>query len=749
MRTFRDMPIKQKLTVIIMSVTAAALVLTGLGIVISDSLLFRATMRRDISALAQIVADNSTAALAFDDPRAATETLASLKARPHLTAACIYLLNGAMFASYLRPGESGGCPAATQDQLRFTSSGLLIHRPVDLNGRRIGTLVMLYDLGEISEHIRLYAQAVLFVLLVSSAMAFLLSSRLRAIIAEPIAQLAQATTAVSETRDYSIRAQKLSDDELGKLADDFNEMLARIQSQDDELRKALLAQAAALQQTQEVRDSLRTTLASIGDAVMSTDAEGRVVFVNPVALKLLGMAEADVIGKHLDQVFHIVNEFSRAEVESPVTKVLREGRIVDLANHTILITQDGTEIPIADSGAPIRSQNGSVQGTVLVFRDVTARRRAEQTSVLLATVVESSDDAIFSKDLNGIVTSWNRGAERIFGFSADEIIGRSILAIFPDGQTEELADILECTRRGERIEHRETVRRTKAGELLNVSVTISPMQDPLGRIMGASAVSRDITDQVRAAERLARLNADLQRSNESLALNNQDLERFAFIASHDLQEPLRMITAYSQLLIGSYPGQFDKDATMFVGTIVEGTRRMRELLTDLLAYTEIRAGNEELAEVVDLNLVLDDVRQNLKAAIDESGAIVTNDILPKLRAYRGHFQPLFQNLIGNAIKYRGERPPRIHVSVQEEDGKLRFAVSDNGMGIEPSYHKQIFEVFKRLHGKKIPGTGVGLAICQRIVERYGGRIWVESQPEQGATFLFTLPNVAVHTAGEN
>jgi PAS domain S-box-containing protein len=583
----------------------------------------------------------------------------------------------------------------------------------------------------------------LLVLLLSTLVAFLLSSRLRAIISEPISRLANATRSVSETRDYAIRAQKLSGDELGALADGFNEMLGRIQLQDSELRRALLAQEAALRVSQEVRDSLRTTLGSIGDAVISTDANGHVVFINPIARSLLGMREAEVVGKHLDEVFQIVNEFTRTKVESPVSKVLREGQIVGMSNHTILIARDGREIPIDDSGAPIHGESGAIQGTVLVFRDVTARRRADETGRLLASIVQSSDDAIFSKDLDGIVTSWNRGAERIFGFSAQEMIGRSISIIFPPDRPNELASIMQRIRRGERIDHYQTIRRTKGGELLNVSLTISAMQDPSGRMTGASVISRNITEQVQAADRLARLNTDLRRSNDILALTNQDLERFAFIASHDLQEPLRMITAYSQLLIKSYAGQFSSEANTFVDNIVEGTTRMRDLLADLLAYTEIRSRNEEQLEPVDLNLVLEDVRRNLKASIHESGAAVTNDVLPVVRAFQAHFQPLFQNLIGNAIKYRSAVPPRIHISVEEVGAELRFSVSDNGLGIDPEYHQQIFEVFKRLHGKKIPGTGVGLAICQRVVERYGGRIWVESQLGQGSTFIFTLPNLAI------
>ena len=634
------------------------------------------------------------------------------------------------------------------DEMQFTGAGLVIRRPVMLNQRRIGTLVLLYDLGELSEHIKLYAEAVFLILLVSSFVAFLLSSRLRAIIAGPISQLANATRSVSETRDYSIRAQKVSGDELGALADGFNEMLGRIQSQDSELRKALLAQEAALKVSQEVRDSLRTTLASIGDAVISTDAQGRVAFVNAVAQSLMGLDESDLVGRQLDEVFHIVNEFSRAKVESPVTQVLREGRIIGMANHTVLIANNGAEIPIDDSGAPIRDENGAIQGTVLVFRDVTARRRADQAGRILASIVQSSNDAIFSKDLNAIVTSWNASAERIFGFTAQEMLGQSILKIFPADRSNELSSIMQRVARGERIEHYQTIRRTKSGELLHVAITISPLQDPLGRIMGASVISRNITEQVRAAERLARLNADLQRSNEVLTATNQDLERFAFIAGHDLQEPLRMITAYSQLLIKSHAGEFTGEASTFVDNIVSGTTRMRELLSDLLAYTEIRSRDEEPLELVDLNAVLEDVRQNLKASIDESGAQVTSERLPVVRAYRAHFQPLFQNLIGNAIKYRSARPPRIHVSVQEKDGELQFSVSDNGIGIEPEYHKQIFEVFRRLHGRKIPGTGVGLAICQRVVERYGGRIWVESQPGVGSTFVFTAPDVAIHYAKE-
>jgi PAS domain S-box-containing protein len=265
-------------------------------------------------------------------------------------------------------------------------------------------------------------------------------------------------------------------------------------------------------------------LTSVGDAVISTDAQGRIVFANPVAQSLLQWPEAEILGRHLDEVFRIINEDSRATVESPVAKVLREGAIVGLANHTVLIARDGTEIPIDDSGAPIRGESGAIEGTVLVFRDVAARRREEATSHLLASIVESSDDAIISKDLSAVITSWNKGAARMFEYSAEEAIGQPIALIAAPERVDEMPGILERIKQGARIDHFETVRRTKSGKLVNVSLTISPLRDTAGRIVGASKIARDISERVRAAEQMASLNALLRESNERLARANDGLQ---------------------------------------------------------------------------------------------------------------------------------------------------------------------------------------------------------------------------------
>ncbi len=259
---------------------------------------------------------------------------------------------------------------------------------------------------------------------------------------------------------------------------------------------------AARRRIEDSQQRLTAVLTSIGDAVISTDARGRVTFLNPVAEQLTGWESDEALSRPLTEIFRIVAEDTRETVENPGARVLREGTIIGLANHTLLIAKDGTERPIDDSGAPIKEQGGAVSGVVLTFRDVTQHRQAEDLQSRLAAIVESSADAILSEDLNGLITSWNAGAERIFGYAAEEVVGQSIGLIIPPHLQDEKLAILERIRRGERIEQYESVRITKVGRPLDVSVTISPIRNGSGRIVGASKIARDITEQKRAAEAL-------------------------------------------------------------------------------------------------------------------------------------------------------------------------------------------------------------------------------------------------------
>jgi PAS domain S-box-containing protein len=270
------------------------------------------------------------------------------------------------------------------------------------------------------------------------------------------------------------------------------------------------------------RERLRITLASIGDAVICTDAEGRVTYLNGVAETLTGWIQAEAAGRPLPEVFHILNEYSRHPTENPALRALREGIVVGLANHTVLIARDGTERPIDDSAAPMRDEAGAPIGAVLVFRDVTDRRRADEALTRLASIVESSDDAILTKTLDGVIRSWNAGAERLFGYTPAEAVGKSITLIIPPERLEEERMILARLVRGERIEHFETIRVAKDGRRLDISLTVSPLRDAEGRIVGASKVARDFTDRKRAEEGLraseARYRAIVEATPECVKL---------------------------------------------------------------------------------------------------------------------------------------------------------------------------------------------------------------------------------------
>ena len=353
--------------------------------------------------------------------------------------------------------------------------------------------------------------------------------------------------------------------------------------------------------------------------------------------------------------------------------------------------------------------------------------RNERAAQLLQAIVDSSDDAIISKDLNGIITSWNKSAERLFGYTEAEAIGQPITMLIPSDRIDEEPQILARIKAGERVDHFETVRQRKDGRLLEISVTISPVRDHTGVVVGASKIARDITERKRADE-------DILRAN-------RDLEQFAFSASHDLQEPLRTINIYSELLTQRYSDKLDGQALEFLGHIRKGATRMETLVRDLLSFAQVTK-SDAIPETTDANLALSKALADLEAAIKESNVRVTVDPLPSVRMHRRHLQQVFQNLVGNAIKYHSaERSPVVHISAERQHGRSVFSVSDNGIGIDPQYSQTIFGLFKWLHtSNEYEGTGLGLAICQRIVDQYNGRIWVNSEAGKGSVFKFSLPN---------
>jgi PAS domain S-box-containing protein len=364
------------------------------------------------------------------------------------------------------------------------------------------------------------------------------------------------------------------------------------------------------------RNLFQTTLASIGDGVVATDAGGFVTFMNPIAEALSGWNADDAIGKPIEEVIVLLQENSTINVDNPVRRALVEGVIVSLANHTVLLTRGGRTIPVDDSASPIRDAIGEIRGAVLVFRDITAQRKVE-------------------------------------------------------------------------------------------------------------------SDLKEAHQRLERSAAELRRSNE-------DLSQFAHVASHDLRSPLNTVVQFSQLLEREY-GESLGEGRKLLDYVTGAAKRMQSLIDDLLTYASVSTDAADAFEPVDANSQLQTAIENLRGQIEATHAVVTYDTLPTLRVNGTSLVQLFQNLVGNALHYRRDDAPRVHISVKKEEAHWRFSCEDNGIGIAPEHQVRVFEAFKRLHGADKPGSGIGLAICKKIVEHYKGRIWVESVPDHGSTFSFTLP----------
>ncbi len=478
------------------------------------------------------------------------------------------------------------------------------------------------------------------------------------------------------------------------------------------------------------REMLEVTLRSIGDGVIVTDAEGRVTFLNSVAEQLTGWLIEEARGQPFDKVFRIVNEQTGRPVEDPVAKVLRTGVIVGLANHTVLIARDDRWIPIDDSGAPIRHADGALVGIVMVFRDVTERKRAEQARAWLAALVESSDDAIASKTLDGIVTSWNPAAARLFGYEPAEIIGKPITTIIPPELHGEENEILSRLRRGERTDHFETVRVAKDGRRLEISLTVSPIRDESGAIVGVSKIARNITERKRI-ERVLR-DAD-RRKDEFLAT-----------LAHELRNPLAPIRTAAELLRRS---ESLTPELRVVGTILERqVRQMTHLVDELLDLSRITSGRIRLhREWLDLAELLAAVIETHRQTAEAAQLRVTLS-LPAEPLYvtgdRTRLTQVFSNVLHNAVKYTPSAG-HIGIALRRQEGQAVVSVRDTGIGIPRDKLDYVFELFAqvdRSYDRPDAGLGIGLTLARQLVELHGGRIAAESDgPGLGSEFVVRLP----------
>lgn len=501
----------------------------------------------------------------------------------------------------------------------------------------------------------------------------------------------------------------------------------------------------------ERREVFQVTLQSIGDAVITTDTDGRITDLNEVAHTLTGWTLDEALGQPLERVFNIVNEVTRQPVASPAERALREGVIVGLANHTVLIRKDGSEFPIDDSAAPIRNELGYVSGCVLIFRDVTAQRMVERdkanqliTARVLAAIVESSDDAIISKSLAGIIQSWNAGAERLFGYTSEEAVGKHISLVIPPERIAEEDDIIASLKAGKRIEHFETERVRKDGRRLIVSLTISPIKDDAGNVVGASKIVRDVTERITAETERKQMLDDLQRLAADLSTADQRKNEFLATLAHELRNPLAPMS--NMLEVVKRAGNNGEILKRAHETIERQLNQMVRLVDDLLDLNrithdrlELRRSEVELAAVIQQAV---EVARPLCDAADQTLIVELPRESIYLDADRARLAQVFGNLLNNGCKYT---PPNgmIKLSAQRVDDDVVVTVKDNGAGIPPDKIDSIFDMFMqvdRSSERSQGGLGIGLTLVKRLVEMHGGSIEARSEGEgRGSEFIVRLP----------
>jgi PAS domain S-box-containing protein len=499
----------------------------------------------------------------------------------------------------------------------------------------------------------------------------------------------------------------------------------------------LRAMALADSTARTLRDSeerFRSLAASSPVGIFQTDVDGALQYANRRFTQVADLDEREPL---CGDWLCIAHPEDRGAVAAAWHQALADGS--ELSSRFRVPTTDGDVRWVQVQAAPLRDDSGALVGYVGSVQNTTAQVQAYELRQRLAAIVESSDDAILATGLDGTIESWNPGAERLYGWRAEEAEGCPVSILAPPDGTDAVAAAMERVLLRRESERYDAVVVTRDGRRLEVSLTTSPTKDPGGKVIGTSTIARDVTERKRAERDLAVTAAALQAHTVELERSNAELAQFAYVASHDLSEPLRMVSSYVQLLAKRYHGKLDDDADEFIAFAVDGADRMQALINALLAYSRVgRAGLERRPVACDE--VLRRVLRNLGAALREHGAEVTVGPLPTVQGDPTQLEQLFQNLIGNSAKFtRPGEPPRITVEGGPDEDGWRFAVTDNGIGIEPRHAERIFSMFQRLHGRQeYPGTGIGLAICRKIVELHGGRIWVEQADGGGSRFVFTI-----------
>jgi PAS domain S-box-containing protein len=610
----RDAPIQRKLMSVIMLTCLAVLVLMVSAYLMLEYYSFRKATGNNLLTLGGVIASNSSAALAFDSPKDANEILSALKANPHIVEACLYDIDGEIFAKYPVNAPSVNFPSAIQlEGYRFEKGYISGFNAVMQEGKKLGTLYLKSDMKAMYSQLRHYGLIGLFLIIGSLAVAYILSKLLQKSISQPILALEQTAKVISEMHDYSVRATQYGKDEVGSLTNTFNQMLSRIEEQNME---------------------------------------------------------------------------------------------------------------------------------------ITAFNQNLERNLFIETLFDTLVDNVAVFDTNCQYVALNKKGEESYKVAEKDVIGKSVLEIFPEVNHSGMYEKLQRALKGETIHDISYYSPVLKSYLENFYI---PLKNIDGEVYNVLLVGHDNTELLETAERLRHVNQELEEKNEELLKSNRDLEQFAYVASHDLQEPLRKIQTFTQLMGDNF---YDEEKQKnYHKKIAQAASRMQNLIQDVLNFSRISKTEEAFVDI-DLNKILENLKNDFELIIREKEAVINHPVLPVIKGIPLQLSQLFSNIISNALKYNEKKPVidislkklsseeiKKHLKLSENVSYIKIKFSDNGIGFESQFSEQIFNIFQRLHGKQTySGTGIGLAICKKIVENHHGIIYAYSEPNIGATFTVILPS---------
>jgi two-component system, sensor histidine kinase and response regulator len=763
----RSISIRQKLTRIIVLTSTLAITMACAIFGIYDLETHRREMAADLGNVAEMTSLNTTAALMFGDAKSARETLGSLRAKPHIVEACIYSMDGAVFAKYSRdPADAGFTPPRPQgDRTAFEAGHLMLFRQIRMNKDLMGTIYLKSDLSELSARTTRFVAIVGVIMLVSFAMAFLLASRLQRSISEPIVELTRTAFAVSVEKDYSIRATKTTHDEIGFLFDRFNEMLSQIQQRDGalqrarnelelrveertrELKKEVADRTRAEEALSKERQVLRAFIDNVPDFMYVKDTECRFVMANLSVARQMGANNPEeLIGK---------SDFDFYPVDLAKTFIDDEQRIIRSGQAEVNREEPGMDAhgnvsQVLTTQVPLRDKDGNVIGLAGIGRDITEMKKTEKALISAKEALRESEErfrlameegpigmGLIGKEFRFIKV--NRALCETLGYTETEFSQMAFLDVIHPKEVGRIVERAQLHFSGNAPSDKlETRFIAKSGETLWIGLSVSPVRDTHGQLLYGLAVMENITKRKKAE-------AALVRAKEAAEAASRAKSEFLANMSHEIRTPMNGIIGMTELALDT---TLTSEQREYLGLVKMSANSLLTLLNDILDFSKIEAGKLNI-EPVDFPLrqSLGDTMKTLGLRAHEKSLElawrVAPDVPDHLSGDLGRLRQVLVNLVGNAIKFTESGEVVVEVKKEKEENRiatLHFQVRDTGIGIPKEKQRMIFEAFTQADGsttRQYGGTGLGLAITTRLVELMGGRIWLESEPGTGSAFHFT------------